>query len=131
MEYKYITPASGKIDLVDTDLDSLTVETLKIQTGIESHIICIDVDDPTCEGTARLLNKVSINDCCVVSSQYTMDDVINQRCRFKILYRYNSEKEITVPRTKKDENGNTIPQPIEIFYNSKKKVAVLGKRDDG
>lgn len=130
-DLEYISASNGKIDLVDTDLDSLSAQTVKLQTGISSHILCIDVDDPTCEANKRLLDLISINDCFVISSQYTFDDVINQRCRYKILYRYNSEKEITVPRTKKDSEGNTIPQPIEIFYNSKRKVAILGKRNDG
>lgn len=127
----YIVPANGKIDLVNTDLDSKTVKTLKIQTGVSSHILCIDVDNPKAPTVSKLLDLISPNDCFVVSSQYTLDDVINQRCRFKILYRYNSEKELSNPRTKRDENGNTIPQPIEIFYNSSKKVSVIGARHDG
>lgn len=131
MSNNYILPANGKVDLVDTDLDSKTVQTLKVQTGVKSHILCIDVDEPKSAYVKKLLSLVSLNDCFVVSSQYTLDDVLNQRCRFKILYKYNSEKEISNPRTKKDKDGNTIPQPIEIFYNSSKKVAVIGARGDG
>lgn len=131
MQIKGVLPANGKKDLVNTDLDSKTVETLKLVTGLETNILCIDVDDPSCENNQKLLKMVSPNDCFVVSSQYTMGDVFEGKCRYKLLYRYKGDKELSNPRTKKDEFGNTIPQPIEIFYNKNKKVSVIGKRDDG
>ena len=126
-----ILSANGKITLVNTPIDSMETKTLKIVTGIQNHLLVIDVDDPASEENKVLLTKISPNDCFVVSSQYTLEDVFSGNCRYKIIYRYNSNKELSNPRTKKDEFGNTIPQPVEIFYNSTKSCSVIGARHDG
>ena len=126
-----ILSANGKITLVDTPIDSMETKTLKIVTGSKTKLLVIDVDDPTSKENENLLKKISPNDCFVVSSQYTLEDVFAGECRYKVVYRYNSEKELSNPRTKKDDNGNTIPQPVEIFYNSSKSCSVIGARHDG
>lgn len=126
-----ILSANGKITLVNTPIDSMETKTLKIVTGSKTNLLVVDVDDPTSQENKTLLTKISPNDCFVVSTQYTLEDVFSGMCRYKIIYRYNSDKELSNPRTKKDENGNTIPQPVEIFYNSSKSCSVIGARSDG
>lgn len=126
-----ILSANGKITLMNTPIDSMETKTLKVVTGSSTHILVIDVDDPTSSENKSLLSKISPNDCFVVSSKYTLEDVFSGTCRYKVIYRYNSEKELSNPRTKKDDNGNTIPQPVEIFYNSSKSCSVIGERHDG
>ena len=128
---EFLIGANGKKTLPNTPLDSMEVKTIKVITGVQSHILVIDVDDPSSEENQRLLSRISPNDLFVVSSQYTLEDVFSGSCRYKVLYNYNSEKELSNPRTKKDENGNTIPQPVEIFYNKSKTASVIGQRDDG
>lgn len=126
-----IMSANGKITLMNTPLDSMETKTLKLITGVASGMLVIDVDNPSDDSVARLLKLISKKDCFVVSSQYTLDDVFNQRCRFKIIYNYNSDKELPNPRLKKDEFGNSIPLPIEIFYNKSKNASIIGDRHDG
>ena len=128
---EFLVSADGKKTLPNTPLDSMEVKTIKIITGAKSHILVIDVDDPTSIENARLLSKISENDLIVISSQYELSDVFEGKCRYKVLYNYNSDKELSNPRTKKDENGNTIPQPVEIFYNKNKLASIIGKRHDG
>lgn len=126
-----IIPAQGKINLVGTPIDSMETKTLKVITGKKSNIIAIDVDGFENPNVATLLKLISPNDCFVVSSQFTLDDVFAQKCRFKVLYNYYGDKELTNPRSKKDEDGKTIPQPIEIFYNKSRNVSIIGDRHDG
>ena len=128
---EFLVSADGKKTLPNTPLDSMEVKTIKIITGAKSHILVIDVDDPTSIENTRLLSKISENDLIVISSQYELSDVFEGKCRYKVLYNYNSDKELSNPRTKKDENGNTIPQPVEIFYNKNKLASIIGKRHDG
>ena len=128
---QFLVSADGKKTLVNTPLDSMETKTLKVITGVQSHILVIDVDDPKSRENDILLSKISPNDLFVVSSQYTLEDVFSGTCRYKVLYNYNSDRELSNPRTKKDENGNTVPQPVEIFYNKSKLASIIGKRDDG
>lgn len=93
---------------------------LFLEVSEVSELICLDFDIDISTLTNDEYYKYWIdnvidfdNDFIIHSNEYTMDDVRNGLCRFKVVYRYKGEG---FARNKK--NGSNIG--IEVFYNKKR-----------
>lgn len=116
---KYLSAGIGKKRL-NKPILSPDVTTINLNTGINTEFLVLDIDYPESENARRLLNYITKDNFIVYSSKYTIDDVFNSKCRYKIIYKYKGNVDIP----KKRNNIN-----IEVFY--KHPVAIAGKRDDG
>lgn len=118
---EFLHSAVGKVRTKKNLLHPST-KTVQLQTGIESGYLALDIDDPKHENNKKLLDLISKEDFIVYSSQYTLEDVFNGKCRYKVIYYYPNGKHIPNKKTNK---------AIEIFYQKARWVAIAGKRDDG
>lgn len=117
---EFLIAANGKVRLKNSILNPKT-KTLQLQTGPDSGFLALDIDDPSHPNNMKLLKQLSRDDFIVRSSAFTLDDVFQGRCNYKVVFRYNGD-----PIPFKRDN-----KAIEVFYQPRKYVAVAGKRDDG
>ena len=97
------------------------ITTLHLNTGEQSRVLVVDVDDPQSEQADAVRSRIRRNDFIVYSSQYTLNDVFDGKCKFKVFYEYHG---VRLPKKK----HNTT---VEIFYGHKNLAAFAGKRGDG
>lgn len=97
------------------------VTSLHLNTGPDSNVLVVDVDKPQSEEAEEVRKRIRRDDFIVYSSQYTLDDVFNGKCKFKVFYEYHGKR---LPRKKKNHN-------VEIFYANKNVAGFAGKRGDG
>jgi len=95
------------------------VTTLTLKTGSETGYLVVDVDYPESDNARKILNYLRKDDFIVYSSEYSIDDVFNGSCRYKVIYKYDGKD---IPKKKGNVN-------VEVFY--KHPIAIAGKRDDG
>lgn len=98
---------------------------LQLNAGPSSKLLVIDVDEPEhpkAIALTEMLQRTGIENYCITySSKFTKQDILNNKARYKIIFRYDSDKKI--PKRKANKH-------IEVFY-SDQPVAILGDRGDG
>jgi len=97
------------------------ITTLHLNTGEESRVLVVDVDNPESEQADAVRKKIRRDDFIVYSSQYTLNDVFAGKCKFKVFYEYHG---VRLPKKKNNTN-------VEIFYGKKNLAGFAGKRGDG
>lgn len=115
-----LSSAHGKINLKVSVMSPKT-KTLKMNTGVNTGILVLDVDDENSKLNNRLLKMISKDDLIIHSSQYTLDDVFAGKCRYKVAFKYHGRD---IPKKK-------LNNEIEVFYRPSLTVAIAGLRDDG
>ena len=111
----------GKEVNFKTSIMNPNVTSLHLNTGEESRVLVVDVDVPDSEHAEAVRKRIRRDDFIVYSSKYTLNDVFEGKCKFKVFYEYVGVK---LPRKKKNVN-------VEIFYGSKNVAGFAGKRGDG
>lgn len=112
----YGKQANPKISILNPN-----VTTLHLNTGEESRVLVVDVDEPDTPYAYAVRDKMRRNDFIVYSSQYTLNDVFNGKCKFKVFYEYHG---VRLPRKKKNK-------AVEILYGKNNLAGFAGKRGDG
>ncbi len=108
--------ANPKVNILNPN-----VTTLHLNTGEASRVLVVDVDEPDSNEAMSVREKMRRDDFIVYSSQYTLNDVFEGKCKFKVFYEYHG---IRLPKKKKNTH-------VEIFYGDKNLAAFAGKRGDG
>ena len=113
--------AQGKFNLTKDFINS-DITTWKVKCGPTSEYLALDVDNPKVYGAKLLLNNITKEDFIVYDSKFTLEDVFNQKCRFKVIFKHKGEP-ITFSKYNK---------AVEVFYTKKgKSVAVFGEKEKG
>ena len=124
-----LTVGIGKMKLKSKyDMDpwrDIRHNSIQVWTGPRSNILVLDVDQPEATKSKQLTKMIKEtgweNYAISHSSQYTIEDVLNNRCNYKLIFQYDGKTRI--PKKKKNKD-------IELFYNNTQ-VAILGDRGDG
>ena len=111
----------GKQVNFKTSILNPNVTSLHLETGEQSQVLVVDVDVPDSEHADAVRKRIRRDDFIVYSSKYTLNDVFEGKCKFKVFYHYVGVK---LPRKKKNVN-------VEIFYGSKNVAGFAGQRGDG
>ena len=111
----------GKQVNFKTSIMNPNVTSLHLNTGEESRVLVVDVDDPESEQAEAVRKRIRRDDFIVYSSKYNLNDVFAGKCKFKVFYEYHG---VRLPRKKKNVN-------VEIFYGDKNVAGFAGKRGDG
>lgn len=119
---KILQAADGKITLSKTNIKSLRTKTLKLICGVNTGYLALDVDEYDNKYNEILLNYLKEkNNLIIHSDKYTIDDVFNGKCRYKVIFKYNGANIVN-----KKENKH-----IEVFYTKTgKSVCIWGKKND-
>ena len=112
----YGSKANPKVSILNPN-----ITTLHLRTGLESKVMVIDVDEPYSEQAKAVRNRIRRDDFIVYSTEYTLQDVFDGKCRFKVFYAWEGDE---LPKKK-------LNKAVEIMYKSSYLGAFQGKRDDG
>jgi len=102
-------------------LKNPNVNSLHLETGEKTNVLVIDVDGPDSDEAQAVRDRMRRDDFIVYSNQYTLNDVFEGRCKFKVFYKYVG---IKLPRKRDNKN-------VEVFYGKNNFAAFAGKRGDG
>lgn len=97
------------------------VTTLHLQTGHGSNVLVVDVDDPESQQAKEVRKRIRRDDFIVYSSQYTLNDVFDGKCKFKVFYSWDGDE---LPKKKANS-------AVEIIFKSSYLGAFAGQRGDG
>ncbi len=111
----------GKVPSHDTNIYNPRVTTLHLMSGEKSKVLIVDVDAPQSSHAYAVRKHLRRDDFIVYSSEFTINDVFEGRCRFKVFYLWDGSR---LPRKKNNHN-------VEIFYADKSVGAFAGNRGDG
>lgn len=118
---EYYVGGFGKTPNHKISIKNPNVSTLHLNTGEDSKVLIVDVDNPDSQEAKEVLKRIRRDDFIVYSNQYTINDVFKGDCKFKVFYHWDGSR---LPRKKKNKN-------VEIFYGKKNLGAFAGKRGDG
>lgn len=123
----FLVSAQGKKHNQSKSILDPSTTTIKLRTGSVSKFLGLDVDNPYSPTAQRLLKYIDGDDFLIYSSQYTVDDVLKGRCRFKVIYTYDGED---IPKKKTPTHAR---KDVELFYNKAGHtlLSIAGKREDG
>lgn len=157
----YLLAGNGKLKSNSIPVDSYLCKTLRLKCTPETGILALDVDvvkdydNPNYVWNVwldKLQSFIKEDDLISYSDEYTLEDVRNSRCHFKVFFivdklgTYTNPKEIkpneliyneynfyTDDDLAKDKNGvnknGKFINKIELFYGNNTTPAFFGKRD--